>query len=620
MTKGFQRMSDTFTTPSTEALVLSSLAKVRLDGPGEGDQPLPEPATAWIFRGSSYSFQLALKLAEPGVNYLTLEHDTLPDGVTMSVRRVGQIPVELAAYPDRHDDNYLSVEPGIYPDVLQDADPELLSVRGQAWESYWIELSVSEDAAHYDGALSFVLKRAHFPLTVSNDGVISMTDSEPVLTHTLNLQVAEQALPEQKLLQTTWFHADSLADHYDLETWSEEHWEVTRQFVRVAKRRGMNMILTPVFTPPLDTGIGTYRTNVQLTDVTRKKDGSWTFGFERLERWIKMCLEEGMTAFEISHLFSQWGANACPQIRGEDKTGELGITEAKGSERGFKSPRSRSRLDELPLLFGWHTSSTSEAYAEFLKSFLPELMKVLDRLGVKDASYFHVSDEPHAGHLETYQACKALIEPYIEGRPIMDALSNIEFFSQGVTEYPIPANDHIAPFLEAEVPDLWTYYCCGQAVDVSNRFLSMPSYRNRIIGVQMYVGKIVGFLHWGFNFYYTQYSAAPVNPYLTADSGGSFPAGDPFVVYPGADGKPEESLRWVVFGEALEDLRLLQGLEAQAGRDAVLDLIRETAAETGASEEEQKIGFATYPQGEAFLLQLREKVSARLVAGAHAGG
>ena len=605
-------MSDTIK-PTHEAQVLSSLAKVRLDGPSKGDKPLPEPATAWVFRGSSYSFQLAVKLGERRVHYLQLDHDPLPPGVTMSVRRVGQIPVELAAYPERNDEHYLSLDPGIYPDVLQEADPEVLIFRGQAWETYWIELTVSEDAEMFDGAINFTLKQTEFPMKVQ-DGTILAPEDNLILSHTLNLQIPDASMPEQTLLTTTWFHVDSLADHYDLETWSEEHWTVIREFIRGAKRRGMNMILTPIFTPPLDTAIGTYRTNVQLIDVTLEKDGNWSFGFERLERWVKMCLEEGMTAFEISHLFSQWGASACPQIRGRDLTGEFGITEAEGTERGFKSPRSRSALDELPLLFGWHTSSTGDAYAAFLKEFLPLLMKELDRLGIKDVSYFHVSDEPYGDHIETYRACKALVEPYLEGRPIMDALSGFEYYQQGVTEYPIPASNHIEPFLEAEIPGLWTYYCCSQCIDVANRFVSMPSYRNRIIGVQMYVGKIVGFLQWGYNFYYTQYAAEMVNPYLTADSGGSFPAGYPFVVYPGADGKPEESLRWVVFGEALEDLRLLQGLEAIEGREAVLELIRETAADTGATEEEQKVGFAVYPKGEDFLLQLRDRVSSRLVA------
>ena len=48
-----------------------------------------------------------------------------------------------------------------------------------------------------------------------------------------------------------------------------------------AAEHGINMLLTPVFTPPLDTAKGGERTTVQLVDVTFA-DGQWSFGFDRL--------------------------------------------------------------------------------------------------------------------------------------------------------------------------------------------------------------------------------------------------------------------------------------------------------------------------------------------------
>ena len=62
----------------------------------------------------------------------------------------------------------------------------------------------------------------------------------------------------------------------------------------------------------------------------------------------------------------------------------------------------------------------------------------------------------------------------------MDALSDYAFYQSGAVTKPVPANNHIEPFLEAKVPGLWTYYCVGQYKDVSNMFMAMPSARNRI--------------------------------------------------------------------------------------------------------------------------------------------
>ena len=46
---------------------------------------------------------------------------------------------------------------------------------------------------------------------------------------------------------------------------------------------------------------------------------------------------------------------------------------------------------------------------------------------------------------------------------MIDALSNVDFYKRGIIKNPIPANNHIEPFVEAGVKPLWTYYCCGQA-------------------------------------------------------------------------------------------------------------------------------------------------------------
>ena len=149
--------------------------------------------------------------------------------------------------------------------------------------------------------------------------------------------------------------------------------------------------------------------------------------------------------------------------------------------------------------------------------------------------------------------------------------------------------------------NLWTYYCCVQGHEVSNQFMAMPSARNRILGVQLYLYRMKGFLHWGYNFYNSQHSVSAVNPYLVTDAGGGFPSGDPFVVYPAKDGTPYESLRFMVFTEAMYDLRAFERLEELAGREYVERLIHEGL--------EYRITFKKYPKDAEYLLRLREKVN-----------
>jgi len=199
---------------------------------------------------------------------------------------------------------------------------------------------------------------------------------------------------------------------------------------------------------------------------------------------------------------------------------------------------------------------------------------------------------------------KETVADILDGYVIMDALSKVEFYKNGAIDHPIPANDHIEPFIEARVPELWTYYCCGQTDEVSNRFLAMPGQRTRIIGTQMYKYNIAGFLHWGFNYWNSRRSYYPIDPYLDTCGDYSYPAGDAFSVYPGADGKARFSLHAVHFYEALQDMRAMKLLEGKIGKDAVVKLMEADCGEP--------ITFRCYPKDAGFLLRLRERVNAAL--------
>ena len=230
---------------------------------------------------------------------------------------------------------------------------------------------------------------------------------------------------------------------------------------------------------------------------------------------------------------------------------------------------------------------------------LPALRAKLDEYGYKDHYYFHISDEPGIKHLESYSNAKNAIFDLICDRPVRDALSNFDFYQQGIVPNPVPANDHIEPFLEANIPDLWTYYCCSQANGVSNCFVAMPGYRTRVIGAQMYKANLAGFLHRGYNFYFTRFSIDPVNPYLSSEGDFFTPSGDCLMVYPGFDGHPLHSLHEILFEQALLDMRAMEAAAEKVGRDAVIAVI----------DNEGELKFNSYPKHEEYLLNLRETLN-----------
>jgi hypothetical protein len=545
--------------------LVSSLEKVF---PEQAPLEYPEQAPLTGMTNETLSFQAAFsaKADNPWQRPLvTLQVDS-PLKEYIRLRRIVCVPVGLAAFSDA-DDNYLRKQPGLYPDLLSPVEHSRLRLYDGIWQSVWV------DVASQTG-----LPAGTFPITLS----LVDDEGEVLARARKEVTVIAAALPAQRLIHTKWFYSDCLSDYYGVPVFGEEYWRITRNFIAAAVKRGINMILTPIHTPPLDTRVGGERTTVQLVEITRRGD-SYSFCFDKLERWVKMCRECGVEYFEMAHLFTQWGARFTPKIMAWED-------------------------GELKRIFGWDVA-VGESYGAFLAQYLPALTGELRRLGIDKVSYFHISDEPGKEHLADYLKAKALAEPYLKGYTIMDALSDYEFYRSGAVTKPVPANNHIAPFLAGKVPGLWTYYCVGQYKDVSNMFMSMPSARNRILGVQLYKFQIEGFLHWGYNFYNSQWSDYPINPYLITDGDGFAPAGDAFQVYPGKDGMPEESIRMMVTAQALYDIRALEMLESLAGRAYVMEML-----EQGLSH---PITFDCYPLSAQWLLALRARVNSEIARRLH---
>jgi hypothetical protein len=124
---------------------------------------------------------------------------------------------------------------------------------------------------------------------------------------------------------------------------------------------------------------------------------------------------------------------------------------------------------------------------------------------------------------------------------------------------PIPLIDSAQAYIDAKIPH-WVYYCCFPQGRYLNRFMDTPLPKIRMAGWTFYRLGAKGFLHWGFNYWNKLDREEPANPFHEAASGAapSIPYGDGFVIYPGPDGKPLDSIRWEVFAESLQDYAILQ--------------------------------------------------------------
>lgn len=531
-----------------KTLLLSSLTKVFKD-----KEPNFEEFTQFsCLKNEIFSFQLAFKPGEASETSVKVNAEC-ELGCHIEIFGVENIPAGKNGY-DYSDSFHYPLDTKEFPDLLMPSNCKTVS--SGEWSAFWFEIRPNG-------------------MSGSNKIKITLTAGDTTTEKLFSLDIINAELPKQKLLYTNWFHNDCLCTYYGTEIFSDEYWQIAENFIKNAVKHGMNMILTPVFTPPLDTEIGGERPTVQLVGV--KKDGAkYTFDFKNFKKYVDICLKNGIEAFEISHFFTQWGAVAAPKI----------IATVDGEEKR---------------IFGWETDANGEEYTNFLTQFAVQFKRVTEELGIRERCWLHISDEPSLEQIENYKKSANTVSRLFPDFKTFDALSDIDFYKTGLVKTPICSED-TADIFKPEVENFWTYHCCGQVRNnLPNRLFSQPSQRNRILGILLYKYSAQGFLQWGHNFWYSQYSRYPINPFKITDADNAFPSGDAFVVYPGDNKKPLNSLRNSVFAEALQDLRSLNLLESLTSREYVLNII-----ERGL---DIPLTFTTYPHEQNWLLNTRKQIN-----------
>ena len=533
-----------------KTLLLSSLNKVFKD-----TKPNFDEFTSYsVLKGERFSFQVAFMAESKEETEISVSVSS-PLAKYTKLYFVENVPAGRNGY-ENSDAFHYDLSRKEFPELLMPIEGKIKVKKG-CWYSVWVELFPQNEFA------------GNKKITVC----LSTKGCEKKESFKLN--IIDEALPEQQLLYTNWFHNDCLCTYYGVEPFSDEYWKIAESYIRNAVDHGVTMLLTPVFTPPLDTEVGGERPTVQLVKITKEK-GKYFFDFTNFEKYVALCLSCGIKAFEISHFFTQWGATSAPKI----------VATVNGKEKK---------------IFGWETKASGKAYTEFLEAFAKEFKKEVKKLGIKKLCWLHVSDEPNESQIKSYKKAADILHRLFPDFNSLDALSDIEYFRNGLIKTPV-CGEGEADIFRAEVKNFWTYYCCTQVHDfLPNRLFSQPSLRNRILGVLLYKYDAKGFLQWGHNFWYSQYSKYEIDPFKVTDAGGSFPSGDSFVVYPGKDGTPLNSLRHKVFAEAIQDLRALRLLESKTNRKYVVELI-EKGLDT-------PLNFKNYPQQQQWLLDLRKRVN-----------
>lgn len=532
----------------TDIKIVSSLEKIY------DTDKMPEKILTYfsMLKNEKKSFQVAIEASCAERCRFSVNGDVK----NICTYTVEHVKSDFPMFKKKADNYYRYSKSGYYPDLLLPVTESVELNKGIT--VLWIELDASENN----------VGKHNICVTVGDRSL------------SVEAEIIDAELDFKDFVYTCWFHTDCLMSYYNFEAFSDEYWRVAENFLKTACEYGQNCVLTPIFTPPLDTEIGKERPTVQLVDISLN-NGKYSFNFDKLTQWIDMAHRCGVEYFELAHFYTQWGAKKAPKI----------MVTVDG---------------EYKKLFGWETNGDSAEYKAFLRAFSAELKEYFESKGLKDKVFIHVSDEPNFWMIPSYRKASKYIHELFEGYKIIDALSDYLFYRLKIVSNPVPATDHIDEFL-GKKDKLWTYYCSAQNSHcVANRFFCNDSIRTRVIGYQLYKYNIAGFLQWGYNFYYSRLSKKLINPFEVTDAGREFPSGDSFIVYPAADGTPYHSLRLKVFYDALQDMAALNTLEKLTDRKVCTAIIEENGA--------YNITFREYPHDDEWLISTREKVNSAIKA------
>ena len=496
-------------------------------------------------RGGRVSFQVVTRSGAPGKIKIEVAKAA---GVTIQVRRVCYVPMKHlnTDTPAAEADGAGNV-PGLVPDPLL-PESEYLAPANTT-NAFWVTLRVLKSAKPGRETIPVLVRFGDDVAKVSV--VAELTIHNAVLTERKDFPV------------THWFYCDALSDYYKLKPFEEKFWPILERYIRDLVEHGNDVMHTPVFTPPTD-GV---KKPTQLLQVTKKGD-KYVFDWTDVRRFIKLAKKCGIRYYEWAHFFTQWGCRNAIRIYEGDPTDEK-------------------------LLWPADTAATSPIYRQFLGQLIPELEKFLNEEGIRNTSFFHISDEPDGEEaLANYRAARKMMRDLAPWMKFMDALSHIDFAKEGLVDMPIPILNTAPEFTKAGYP-AWCYFCGGPRGEYLQRLMDTPLPKIGMAGWLFYKLQSKGFLHWGYNYWYKSQTCEMIDPY-EEQSGDAWPGwayGDPFVVYPGKDG-PIDSIRWEIFAESLQDYALLQAAKISPD-DPMLAEIKD---------------YAKFPKSAEWLLRARKQV------------
>jgi len=336
----------------------------------------------------------------------------------------------------------------------------------------------------------------------------------------LNLEVQGAVLPvpdRWRFRLDLWQNPWAVAHHHGVEPWSRPHLDLLRPHLRMLAAAGAKYVTTYVCHSPWKDD--TYVADSTMVEWVRKPDGTWSFDYSILDRYVELAGECGLADAITCYTMLPW--------------------------------KNRVRyLDRATGDYSWREwPPESEDFRSFWRSFLKDLRRHLVERGWFSRSYMGINENELGDSLAAIRTLKqdsAEWKVTYAGKwhPELEAL---------LDDYCVIIDDGMPPDQvrqRRQAGRTTTFYTCCHPPRPNN-FVFSPPAESAWMGWYASASGYDGFLRWA----YDSWTADP-----DRDARHVFwPAGDCFLVYPGA----RSSIRFERLREGIVDfekLRILREL------------------------------------------------------------
>lgn len=463
-------------------------------------------------------------------------------------RRVDFVPVSRPAW---YVDSSIRLKnyPAFFPDPLIEQEgkdslwwksnhTKIITLPAGMTLPIWITIRIPEKASpgRYEGEITVKTERGNgrVPLIVN---------------------VSPAICPKKRTLKLTqWFSASLIAKAGKVQLWSEEFWNILKNWAENLADHRANVILTPL-TSLIDLSRDSNDSNHFKRICDSLSQGKLKADFRKFDRWIDVFKKAGAIGYiEGGHLGgrqSSWKSNFA--------IGEFKIKAKDGKEE---------LISKVPV--------ESPKAKKFLSEYLPLLFNHIKKKGLESIYFQHLADEPIPDNADSYRILADMAKKHMPGIKRIDATMADEKLA-GTVEIWCPqsqeAENQNEFFKQRQRmgEEVWHYTCLAPQGLFPNRFISMPLIATRMLHWFNYTAGITGYLHWGFN-HWNGFST-PETPYADTESTTTIgfrnlPTGDTHLVYPGPNGTVMDSIRHEILLEGVQDYEMLKILDERKPAEA----------------------------------------------------